>query len=134
MDGKHSVFGKLVGGMETLQKMEQIEVDNKDRPIEDIIIESAQVFVDPFKEAEEELIKERAEEASKQQQEVNEVTKQKRLKEPLKVYREGVGKYLNIQALKQTIKEDTTNTNTLIGGPIRKKASSKAGFSDFSAW
>ncbi|KAI8118107.1 hypothetical protein FF38_05791 [Lucilia cuprina] len=134
LDGKHTIFGKLVGGLDTLQKMEQIEVDNKDRPIEDITIESAQVFVDPFKEAEEQLIKERAEEVEKQQQEINEEKKQKRLKEPLKVYREGVGKYLNIQALKQTIKEDTTATTTLAAGPIRKKASSKAGFGDFSSW
>lgn len=134
MDGKHTVFGKLVGGLETLQKMEQIEVDNKDRPIEDIIIETAQVFVDPFKEAEEQLMKERAEELEKKQQEVNEEKKQKRLKEPLKVYREGVGKYLNIQALKQNLKEDTTTTTSLAAGPIRKKAASKAGFGDFSSW
>lgn len=42
--------------MDTLTAMEQIEVDNKDRPIEDIVIEVAQVFVDPFSEAEEEVI------------------------------------------------------------------------------
>ncbi|KAH8309044.1 hypothetical protein KR059_005374, partial [Drosophila kikkawai] len=50
LDGKHTIFGKLVGGLETLQKMENIEVDNKDRPIEDIIIENSQVFVNPFAE------------------------------------------------------------------------------------
>lgn len=114
--------------------MEQIEVDNKDRPIDDIILESAQVFVDPFKEAEEQLIKERAEEIEKQQQQMNEEKKQKRLKEPLKVFREGVGKYLNLQALKQTIKEDSKPVTSLAAGPIRKKASSKAGFGDFSSW
>lgn len=41
--------------MDTLTAMEQIEVDNKDRPIEDIVIEVAQVFVDPFAEAEEQV-------------------------------------------------------------------------------
>lgn len=35
--------------------MEQIEVDNKDRPIEDIIIERASVFVDPFQEADDQV-------------------------------------------------------------------------------
>uniref|UniRef100_A0A1I8P751 RING-type E3 ubiquitin-protein ligase PPIL2 n=1 Tax=Stomoxys calcitrans TaxID=35570 RepID=A0A1I8P751_STOCA len=133
LDGKHTVFGKVVGGLDTLQKMEQIEVDNKDRPIEDIIIESIQVYVDPFKEAEEQLAKERAEEAEKQQQEKNAEITKKRLKEPLKVYREGVGKYLNIQAAKQAQKEENTGSS-LFGGPIRKKASGKAGFSDFSSW
>lgn len=39
LDGKHTIFGKLVGGMDTLNEMEKIEVDNKDRPIEDIVIE-----------------------------------------------------------------------------------------------
>lgn len=55
LDGKHTIFGKLVGGMDTLTAMEQIEVDNKDRPIHDIIIEVAQVFVDPYAEAEEQV-------------------------------------------------------------------------------
>lgn len=56
MDGKHTIFGKLVGGMDTLNAMEQIEVDNRDRPIHDIVIEVAQVFVDPYAEAEEQVI------------------------------------------------------------------------------
>lgn len=42
--------------MDTLNAMERIEVDNKDRPIEDIVIEAAQVFVDPFTEAEEQVL------------------------------------------------------------------------------
>lgn len=56
LDGKHTIFGKLVGGLDTLNAMEQIEVDNKDRPIQDIIIEVGQVFVDPFLEAEEQVL------------------------------------------------------------------------------
>lgn len=39
--------------METLSEMERIEVDNKDRPIEDIIIIKTQIFVDPYEEADE---------------------------------------------------------------------------------
>ena len=35
--------------------MEKVETDNKDRPIEDIVIEKAQVFVDPYQEAEEQV-------------------------------------------------------------------------------
>lgn len=55
LDNKHTVFGKLVGGMETLLEMEKIEVDNKDRPIEDIVLVKAQVFVDPYQEADEQV-------------------------------------------------------------------------------
>ena len=54
LDGKHSIFGKIVGGAETtLSAIESVETDNKDKPIEEIIIQKAQVFVDPFAEADE---------------------------------------------------------------------------------
>lgn len=45
-----------MGGLETLSEMEKIEVDNKDRPIEDITIIKAQIFVDPYEEADEQVI------------------------------------------------------------------------------
>lgn len=46
----------MVGGVDTLTAMERIEVDNKDRPIEDIILIRAQVFVDPYQEADEQVL------------------------------------------------------------------------------
>lgn len=55
LDGKHSIFGRVVGGLDTLTSMERVETDNKDRPIEDIIVEKAQVFVDPYQEADEQV-------------------------------------------------------------------------------
>lgn len=55
LDGKHSIFGRVVGGLSTLSAMEAIETDNKDIPIEDIIIQDTTVFVDPFKEADVEV-------------------------------------------------------------------------------
>uniref|UniRef100_A0A1B0BS11 RING-type E3 ubiquitin-protein ligase PPIL2 n=1 Tax=Glossina palpalis gambiensis TaxID=67801 RepID=A0A1B0BS11_9MUSC len=133
LDGKHTVFGKLVGGIETLQKMEQIEVDNRDCPIEDIIIESAQVFVDPFKEAVELLSKERAEEVEKQENVANKHKSQKPLNESLKVYRQGVGKYLNLQASKASLRESERST-IIFNGSMYRKSSSKVGFGDFSTW
>ena len=58
LDGKHSVFGRVVGGAETtLSAMERVGTDNKDRPVEDIVIEKAQVFVDPFEEVDEQVSK-----------------------------------------------------------------------------
>lgn len=56
MDNKHTIFGRVVGGIETLNEMEKIEVDNQDRPIEDIKILKAQIFVDPYQEADEQVI------------------------------------------------------------------------------
>lgn len=47
----------MVGGLDTLANLERIEVDNKDRPIEDLIIQKVHVFVDPFTEVDEEVRK-----------------------------------------------------------------------------
>ena len=55
LDNKHTVFGKLVGGMDTLANLERVQTDNKDKPIEDLIIERTSVFVDPFTEVDEEV-------------------------------------------------------------------------------
>ncbi|KAH8261054.1 hypothetical protein KR044_002623 [Drosophila immigrans] len=129
LDGKHTIFGKLVGGLETLQKMENIEVDNKDRPIEDIIIENAQVYVNPFEEATEQLATERANEAVSKEVAAKKLEQQKRLNEPLKVYREGVGKYLKPSASKRP------EPQALTAGVIpAKKKKNASGFGDFSSW
>lgn len=56
LDGKHSIFGRVVGGMETLSAMERIGTDNKDRPVEEIIIESTQIFTDPYAEVDEQVL------------------------------------------------------------------------------
>ena len=54
LDGKHLIFGRIVGGAETtLSDIENVETDNKDKPIDSIIIQKALVFVDPFTEADE---------------------------------------------------------------------------------
>ncbi|KAM8712679.1 hypothetical protein ACLKA7_013072 [Drosophila subpalustris] len=129
LDGKHTIFGKLVGGLDTLQKMEQIEVDNKDRPIEDIIIENAQVYVNPFEEAAEQLAKERADEAASKQVAATKLEQQKRLNEPLKVYRDGVGKYLKLSVSKKPEAQSQLSA----ANPAKKKKSS-SGFGDFSSW
>ncbi|XP_022222135.1 RING-type E3 ubiquitin-protein ligase PPIL2 [Drosophila obscura] len=125
LDGKHTIFGKVVGGLDTLQKIENIEVDNKDRPIEDIVIENAQVFVNPFADAVEQLAKERENEAASVQETAEKAEQQKRLNEPLKVYREGVGKYLKLNAAPKKPE------SPLLAAKRKKLA---GGFGDFSSW
>lgn len=84
-----------MGGLDTLTAMEQIEVDNKDRPIEDIVIERASVFVDPYQEADDQLAAERAEEMKKIAEEKAAANRAAPKKDAaLKVYRSGVGKYI----------------------------------------
>ncbi|KAL3423195.1 peptidyl-prolyl cis-trans isomerase-like 2 [Phlyctema vagabunda] len=50
LDRKHTIFGRVVGGMDVLMKMENAPVGASDRPIDDIVIDSVVVFVDPFEE------------------------------------------------------------------------------------
>ena len=38
-----------------MSAMERIGTDNKDRPVEDIVIESAQIFTDPYAEVDEKV-------------------------------------------------------------------------------
>lgn len=95
LDKKHTVFGKVVGGLDTLAAMEKIETDNKDRPIQDIIIGKAQVFVDPYQEADELLSKER-EESKKLEESKLKKKEEKKPAKPLHAFHSGVGKYINL--------------------------------------
>lgn len=50
LDRKHTIFGRVVGGLEVLSKLENAPVDEFNRPIDDIVMENVVVFVDPFEE------------------------------------------------------------------------------------
>lgn len=111
--------------------MEKIEVDNKDRPIEDIIIEKSQVFVDPYQEADEQLAKERAEEAAKVERTIQDEKKQKQRNQPLKVFRQGIGKYLNTAAVSAEVAGTSEASEPVVK---KKKDNPKSGFGNFSSW
>lgn len=136
LDGKHTIFGKLVGGMETLNAMEQIEVDNKDCPIVDILIQKAHVFVDPFQEAAEQLANERAEEAKRKVQEEESIAKKRRQSQPMKIFRQGVGKYLDLNHVKEknTSEEVIKDTNISAVSRSKGKRQISESFGDFSSW
>ena len=51
LDRKHTIFGTVVGGLEVLDNMEKVEVEEESkRPKEDLVIKEIVVFVDPFEE------------------------------------------------------------------------------------
>lgn len=43
LDQRHAVFGKVVGGLDVLEKIGAVKTSGGDRPIEDVVIESAEV-------------------------------------------------------------------------------------------
>ncbi|XP_041348472.1 RING-type E3 ubiquitin-protein ligase PPIL2-like [Gigantopelta aegis] len=136
LDGKHTVFGRVVGGMETIDKMEKVEVDKKDRPKEEIRIEECIVFVNPFDEADEMLQQERDDEVEREKNakeaELKKKMRKKMDEEGQKVFKTGVGKYINIPHIKRQSEEVTPSPSE----SAKKKTKTKTsyGFGDFSAW
>jgi peptidyl-prolyl cis-trans isomerase-like 1 len=43
LDGKHTIFGRVKGGMKVVQRMGLVKVDKEDRPVESVKILSARV-------------------------------------------------------------------------------------------
>ncbi|XP_071534720.1 RING-type E3 ubiquitin-protein ligase PPIL2 [Panulirus ornatus] len=130
LDGKHTIFGRVVGGLATLSAMEAIETDNKDTPIEDIIIHETSVFVNPFKEADHQLAEERRIDLEKRKAEEDELKNQKRPKiqdDKLKVFRSGVGKFLDLAAATVSKEEAQVALQHQ-----KKKKGATYGFKDFS--
>lgn len=70
LDNKHTVFGRLVGGFDILTAMEKVpttgDSGDEDRPVREIKIVGASVFVNPYKEL---LEKEEEEEAKGKEEE-----------------------------------------------------------------
>ena len=43
LDSKHTVFGRVTAGMDIIAAMENLKVDENDRPLEEILITSVDV-------------------------------------------------------------------------------------------
>ena len=43
LDGKHTVFGRVTDGMDTVDAIERLETDGRDRPVEPPVIESIEL-------------------------------------------------------------------------------------------
>lgn len=61
LDLKHSIFGRVVGGLELLDVFNSWDIDGKDRPQKEIKLIRTEVFQNPFQQAREEAAKPKVE-------------------------------------------------------------------------
>lgn len=67
LNNRHTIFGKVVGGMDVLKQMARAETDDNDKPVIDIRILDTAVYMNPF--SEEEMQKDREEEEATKKKE-----------------------------------------------------------------
>lgn len=142
LDKKHTIFGKLVGGFETLDKMEKVETDAKDCPKDEIRIKKMVVYVDPFKEIdefmEEERKKDKSSRCSDEQMSAPVATTRKQ-------FRSGVGSFIDLEKVSSIHSLDATdadvnsepvndNNNSSSSSKKMKNKAHAGKFGDFSSW
>ena len=159
LDKKHSVFGKVVGGMANLMKMEKVAVGKKDRPLEEIKVISVKVFEDPFeklKVAEQQAIVDAAKAKKAAEVKAAVIAQDEKARPTAKGT--GVGKYMKAGAngteasaegggggskwggagANATSKKRPTQGGSgggaAAGPAYKKKKASGGGFGDFSSW
>jgi len=133
LNQKHTIFGQLVGGMSTLDKMEMIQTDANERPLEEIKILGVDIFTDPYQVFQERLkrkLKYQAEGKTRatviQDDRTWFGTKVGQTEEAPKV-----GKYLENVVGKRPADEAQEMTTDKVQ---TKKAKRITGFGDFSSW
>lgn len=108
LDGKHTVFGRVVGGDETLNRIETVEVDKKDVPTKEIKILKAVVYFDPFEEIENAI-----KESRKKENEANKRKDKSNVEDlPEKRFRVGVGTYINLDSLQNAKSDINENSDS----------------------
>lgn len=46
LDGKHTIFGRAVGGMEIVERIGKVRIGELDRPVEDVKIVEARAYTE----------------------------------------------------------------------------------------
>jgi peptidyl-prolyl cis-trans isomerase-like 2 len=148
LDRKHTIFGRMIDGMDTLKMLEDVPVDSSDRPKEEVKIVEAVVYVDPFEEfwksrrESEEAEKEKAE--RKKGDEERTTWTGKRIRNDGRALGDGgggVGKYMKAslsantpQLSEQDEIVEFVDDDFEQAKPAKKKAKGGAGFGNFDGW
>lgn len=151
LDRKHTVFGRVVEGLDVLDRLEKVEVADGNRPIEDVIIEEVKVYVDPFedflkarseKEAEEARLEKVRQEGGAEDERTTWTGKRVRADGKVEIQSEagsGVGKYLKQASAAAAAGK---GEDEIVGEwdeaemppPAAKKAKKAGGFGNFDGW
>jgi peptidyl-prolyl cis-trans isomerase-like protein 2 len=126
------VFGKVVGGLDVLSRIEAVETDKKDRPKTSIKIEDCLVFVDPYAEIDEQLKNERMNATKKEEK--KEVKETQKTLNDMKPQRAGIGKYINSNLFEKKHKMTAADEEDKVELKSKKLKSGSSTFGDFSAW
>ncbi|GAP89369.1 putative peptidyl-prolyl cis-trans isomerase-like 2 [Rosellinia necatrix] len=145
LDRKHTIFGKVVSNMDILSKMEAVETDGSDRPLNKIVMKEVVVYLDPFEEFQKQKAERdkaadvKAEIAKTGGTEDDKVTwTGKRIRADGTVDQNaggiGVGKYLQAARLHQNADDETIeeDLDTWVE-PVKKKPKT-GGFGNFDNW
>ena len=141
LDGKHTVFGRVVGGFDALTRIEAVKTDKEDRPTQAVSISGVNVLVNPFDNLDAEMAEAHEREADPAAAAAEE--KAKRAAEDAQAWyngpverpkqlREGVGKYIAAEHLRYGAPAAPPAEGQ--AAPPKKKLKGGGGFSDFSAW
>lgn len=136
---KHTVFGGVVGGLTTLSAMENVPVDDDDRPLEEIKIIEVEVYVNPYAESDDEDEKKSTSENKAEDEENDKVgswySNPGSGTSGSQGAGGGVGKYLkarNSQVDSTTAVDSSISTVSVT--KKRKVGASTGEYKDFSSW
>jgi len=148
LDRKHTIFGRVLDGIDVLRKLEDVPVDSDDRPKEEVKIIEAVVYVDPFEEfwkhkrEGDEAEQEKAE--RKKGDDERTTWTGKRIRSDGKVQDDsggGVGKYLKaamstsaVQPPKEDEIVEYVHDDYEVVQPAKKKARGGVRFGNFEGW
>ncbi|EPT27427.1 peptidyl-prolyl cis-trans isomerase, cyclophilin-type domain-containing protein [Toxoplasma gondii TgCatPRC2] len=75
LNNKHTIFGRVVGGLDVLRQWEKLETDKKDKPLKPPKVEEIIVFKNPFEDARKEMEDEKREEEEKEKKKLENAMK-----------------------------------------------------------
>ncbi|KAI5928741.1 hypothetical protein F4810DRAFT_645153 [Camillea tinctor] len=145
LDRKHTIFGKVVGGMDVLGKMEAVPTDGSDRPLNKIFIKDVVVYLDPFEEFQKQKTeRDRAVEAKAEVERTGGTEDDRITWTGKRVRADGtvdqgnggssVGKYLKAAKLQQKAEDEIIEEDVdTWEEPVKKKAK-MGGFGNFDNW